>query len=259
MAGAKSMLHQRIGRPNEWTNLPQIRRRMTTLKQIEANRRNALKSTGPVTDDGKRRSRCNAIRHGLTAETVIAVLEDPEDYKAFERSIMADFDAQTAVERELVLRLASLMWRLRRATAIETGLLEIADGLDEAGSVKELQRYDPDGNADPAHDSRVQTLLCLPSEGVDRCFAQRGREKTLAGKPATTNSQIAGRFLAVATLNDRALGRLNRYESLLWRQVGQIFFVLSDLRLPYATKSRGSWLRRWREPERFSRGEPAYR
>ena len=113
---------------------------MTTLKQIEANRRNALKSTGPVTDDGKRRSRRNAIRHGLTAETVIAVLEDPEDYKAFERSITADFDAQTAVERELVLRLASLLWRLRRTTAIETGLLEIANSLDEAGSVKGPQR-----------------------------------------------------------------------------------------------------------------------
>ena len=228
---------------------------MTTLKQIEANRRNALKSTGPITDDGKRRSRRNAIRHGLTAETVIAVLEDPEDYKAFERSIMADFDAQTAVERELVLRLASLMWRLRRATAIETGLLEIADSLDEAGSVKGQQRSDPDGNADSTHDSRVQTLRSLHSEGVDRWLAQSGREKTLAGKPATTNSQIAGRFLDVATLNDRAFDRLSRYERLLWRQVGQILFVLSNSRLPYVTKRRGSWLRRWREPERFSYGE----
>jgi hypothetical protein len=43
-------------------------------------------------------------------------LEDPEDYKAFELSVTADFDAQTAVERELVLRLASLLWRLRRGT-----------------------------------------------------------------------------------------------------------------------------------------------
>jgi hypothetical protein len=55
---------------------------MTSLKQIEANRRNALKSTGPTTLDGKRRSRCNAVRHGLTAETVIAALEDAKDYQA---------------------------------------------------------------------------------------------------------------------------------------------------------------------------------
>src|SRR3954471_8406309 len=98
---------------------------MTTFKQIEANRRNALKSTGPTSAEGKEKSRCNAVRHGLTAETVIGQLEDAEDYKAFEAAIIADYDAQSAVERELVLRLASLLWRLRRATKMETGLFEI--------------------------------------------------------------------------------------------------------------------------------------
>jgi hypothetical protein len=48
-----------------------------------------------------------------------------EDYKAFEATIIADYCAETAVARELVLRLASLLWRLRRATAIETDLFEI--------------------------------------------------------------------------------------------------------------------------------------
>src|SRR3954452_22193491 len=98
---------------------------MTTFKQIEANRRNALKSTGPTSPGGKQRSRCNAVRHGLTAETVIGALEDAEDYQAFEAAITADYDAQSAVERELVLRLASLLWRLRRATTMETGLFDI--------------------------------------------------------------------------------------------------------------------------------------
>src|SRR6185295_5401556 len=98
---------------------------MTSFRQIEANRRNAGKSTGPQTEAGKQRSRRNAIRHGLTAETVIGALEDAEDYQAFEAAIRADYDAQSAVERELVLRLASLLWRLRRATTIETGLFEI--------------------------------------------------------------------------------------------------------------------------------------
>jgi hypothetical protein len=95
---------------------------MTSSRQIEANRRNARLSTGPVTEEGKRRSRQNAVRHGLTAETVIAALEDAEDYAAFEMAVTADYDAQSAVERELVLRLASLLWRLRRASAIESGL-----------------------------------------------------------------------------------------------------------------------------------------
>jgi hypothetical protein len=57
---------------------------MASFSQIKANRRNALRSAGQRTEAGKRRSRCNAVRHGLTAETVIEVLENPEDYKAFE-------------------------------------------------------------------------------------------------------------------------------------------------------------------------------
>ena len=98
---------------------------MTSYRQIEANRRNALKSTGPTTEAGKQASRRNAVRHGLTAATVISALEDAEDYKAFEAAFIADYDAQSAVERELVLRLASILWRLRRATTMETGLFEI--------------------------------------------------------------------------------------------------------------------------------------
>jgi hypothetical protein len=76
---------------------------MTSFRQIEANRRNARLSTGPVTEEGKRTSRRNAVRHGLTAETVIDALEDAEDYAAFEMAVTADYDAQSAVERELVL------------------------------------------------------------------------------------------------------------------------------------------------------------
>src|SRR5271169_1299788 len=43
---------------------------MTSFRQIDANRRNARKSTGPTAEEGKHRSRCNAVRHGLAAEFV---------------------------------------------------------------------------------------------------------------------------------------------------------------------------------------------
>ena len=67
---------------------------MTSLRQIEANRRNALKSTGPSSAEGKQQSRLNAVRHSLTAETVIGALEDVEHYKAFEPD---DYDVESAV------------------------------------------------------------------------------------------------------------------------------------------------------------------
>jgi hypothetical protein len=98
---------------------------MTSLRRLEANRRNAHGSTGPRTEEGKRTSRRNALRHGLTAETVIDGLEDSGDYRGFEAAIIPDYDARTAVQRELVLRLASLLWRFRRIISITTDLIQI--------------------------------------------------------------------------------------------------------------------------------------
>jgi hypothetical protein len=117
---------------------------MTSFQQFQTNRLNALRSTGPKSDEGKQRSRLNAVRHGLTAETVVGSLEDAEDYKAFEAAVIADYCAETAVARELVLRLASLLWRLRRATAIETDLLEIqAEDLQERRLAAPQRPYGP--------------------------------------------------------------------------------------------------------------------
>jgi hypothetical protein len=207
---------------------------MTSFKQIEANRRNAQKSTGPITEDGKQQSRCNAVRHGLTAETVIGALEDAEDYKAFEAAIIADYDAQSAVERELVLRLASLLWRLRRATTIETGLFEIeAEHLSEEG---------PSHHVSPASREVLRTLFG-PRELVsssDR-FAEshRAREKPSVHCAA----KLTHCYLRLANLPNFALDRLSRYEATLWRQVGQVLFTLHavDRRKPQERKFRFLW------------------
>jgi len=55
---------------------------MATEKQILANQQNARLSTGPRTESGKHRSRRNAVRHGLTAETAARTLENAADYSA---------------------------------------------------------------------------------------------------------------------------------------------------------------------------------
>jgi hypothetical protein len=196
---------------------------MSSYRQIEANRRNALKSTGPRTEPGKQASRCNAVRHGLTAETVIGALEDAEDYKSFEAAITADYDAQSAVERELVLRLASLLWRLRRATMMETGLFEIqAEHLSSYRQSHQLpansrdiidaafERADLD-NHDSRAEDRVHTIF---------------RSEINSDHPKI---EFARCFLRLANLPNFALDRLSRYEATLWRQVGRILFALDAL------------------------------
>ena len=185
---------------------------MSSLKQIEANRRNALKSTGPITAEGKERSRCNAVRHGLTAETVIADLEDAEDYKAFEAAIIVDYDAQTAVERELVLRLASALWRLRRAIGIESGIFEsIGKG------TAPIAEHIPELTKSERRASRLYVVG--PSTNSD---------DTIELDPKT-KATIADRFLQLAELPTSPLDRLSRYERLLWRQAKEIVVTLRIL------------------------------
>ena len=60
---------------------------MTSWRQWQANRLNALKSTGPRTEQGKRISRRNAMQHGLTGETVTPGLEDSDDYRGFDTRV----------------------------------------------------------------------------------------------------------------------------------------------------------------------------
>jgi hypothetical protein len=203
---------------------------MTSFRQIEANRRNAVKSTGPSTGEGKRRSRRNAVRHGLCAETVIEIIEDVEDYSEFEAAVIADYDARTAVERELVLRLASLLWRLRRATSIETDLLRIQaeilrDRRDQTRSqprfrvleaVPEL-RNEPldDWNSDADRSHPRSTSQVAPQNTVTRDMARR---------------DLAHSFQRLANLDSAVFERLGRYEAALWRQTVQILFVLQSAR-----------------------------
>lgn len=202
---------------------------MSSLKQIEANRRNALKSTGPTTPEGKERSRCNAIRHGLTAETVIAALEDAEDYQAFEAAVIADYDAETAVEREFVLRLASVLWRLRRATGIETALFETViagnGGIEHGTSGPALVP----GAAEQPTQAQLHLVATRPSD------AMPPNEFS-----SDTKKDIGYCFLRLAALPTFPLDRLSRYEHLLWRQARQIVFTLESLQ------------RRKRQPRRSS-------
>jgi hypothetical protein len=73
----------------------------------------------------RRRSRRRAWRHGLADQTVVRNVEDARSYRAFERILIGNIDPRSVIELALVHRLASLLWRLRRASAIETALFEI--------------------------------------------------------------------------------------------------------------------------------------
>jgi hypothetical protein len=198
---------------------------MTSFRQIEANQRNALRSTGPRTDDGKRQSRRNALRHGLTAETVIDGLEDKEDYRAFEAAVIADYDARTAVERELVLRLASLLWRLRRIISIETDLLRIQSEIVAERRV--VFREPPAEPCDGSPDIRSPPVTFDPQEEIDG-----NEEVSLRSRLPVLARNLTCCFLRLSNVDDRAFDRLGRYNAALWKQTAQTLFLLQAIRRP---------------------------
>ena len=92
---------------------------MSSEAQVEANRRNAQKSTGPRTPEGKARVAANAITHGLLAEKAFINGEDAELFEAHCLSMKESFAPVGAAEEMLADRVAAQAWRLRRAPAVE--------------------------------------------------------------------------------------------------------------------------------------------
>ena len=97
---------------------------MATRRQLEANRANAKRSTGPRSADGKAKSSKNSLAHGLTAQDIVIADEDPEEFERLRAGLQADFEPTSTIELELVERLAGLLWRLRRIPVLEGALLD---------------------------------------------------------------------------------------------------------------------------------------
>jgi len=95
---------------------------MATERQIEANRQNALSSTGPRSDAGKARSATNAIMHGFTARRALLPGEDAEMLDTLNRLMVDKFGPHGPYEADLVATAASLIWRLRRVPVLEVAL-----------------------------------------------------------------------------------------------------------------------------------------
>ena len=216
---------------------------MATEKQIAANRQNAMSSTGPRTEDGKRRSRRNALRHGLTAETVIDVLEDKKAYQALQRKIYADYRPASNFELELVARLVSLLWRLRRAVAIESGLMSI----EAKASRKHLTSRDLRGNRLAIFYTLAPSLV--PNHPrTDLNIAPLETAQCLTSE--TYNCTVAASFTKASRLDRNILERLGRYETRLWRQVVQLVLTLNSINVDSNHRKRLLLRRIALQPER---------
>ncbi len=104
------------------------------MTKAESNRRNASKSTGPRTAEGKAAASKNAIKHGAYSEAITVQGETVEDFETMRAGMIASIAPESALEEHLVDRLASLWWRLVRAGRVEQqGLVVIQKELGSRG------------------------------------------------------------------------------------------------------------------------------
>src|ERR1700689_4431292 len=103
---------------------------MATQSQIDANRRNAQKSTGPKTPEGKARSRQNGLQHGLTAKTCMLENEDPEALLELLQELQEKYDPQDTDEDFLVERMAKARFKYNRIMPLEAAIYNLRLSVD---------------------------------------------------------------------------------------------------------------------------------
>lgn len=126
---------------------------MSTAAQITANRRNATRSTGPRTPQGKAASAANSTRHGLTGEFRLLPGEDPAEFQELLDDYWADFEPTTDHESFLVHQIAQARWKLDRILRLES---EAFDQILAAGDQQQ------------SSDARIVTALSAKSCIFDR-------------------------------------------------------------------------------------------
>jgi hypothetical protein len=204
----------------------------------------------------KRRRSRRGWRDAFADQTVIQNLEYARSYRAFERALIGSIEPRSVLEFTLVHRLASLLWRLRRAIAIETGLFELQGELLAA-------RWH-----ETSRGPRQPTTLQTPprANGHKMASGANGRDDPPASnqEPLSTSlrlpfargsksSAIAQYFLGLSKLDPTLLDRVGSYEAGLWRQAAQTIWTLEAMRRPQPALTR----RPFRLPDRhFGRHEP---
>ena len=100
-------------------------------KRDEANRQNALKSTGPKTKEGQAVTKFNALRHGLRAVQTVVPGEDPEEWETHQAAVVGDLNPAGPLELALAEQVAAKLWRLGRVVRYEADLITIGQTKDE--------------------------------------------------------------------------------------------------------------------------------
>lgn len=195
---------------------------MTSARQYAANRRNALRSTGPTSTEGKAVSRLNALRHGLLARDVVLPDEDVDAFEELHRAMLADLAPVGPVETLLAERAINAAWRLRRLERAEAALLHWRTYTAKATLLAGIvTSHEEDGLAGILDEPLVtdEAAHAAASDALGQAQAERDRDETLLGRAVDADARGAD-----------ALGKLSRYEAGLERTLYRALYELRQCR-----------------------------
>ncbi len=175
---------------------------MSTEAQINANRENAQKSTGPVTAEGKAVVSQNALKHGLFAVQDVVPTENQAEFDSMREQMLADLAPAGAMETLLAQRAFSLAWRLQRAATMQAQVTQ--DMVESHISTKQWRL----GRRQPKDTWEIPEYLALgriakedwcSSKLIERLFEYERRiEKSLFKTIAELRAMKAARLTAQA-------------------------------------------------------------
>jgi hypothetical protein len=175
---------------------------MATQAQILANRRNAAKSTGPKTPEGKAAVAKNATKHGLFAQDDVVISENQAQLDALREEMLAELAPEGAIETVLAGRIVGLTWRLKRAARMQNELIDVKIRMELNSSYPELS------------ESLITGKPCDKSKHSKKCY----------------DDQVLG-YIAMSDFGGaRALERLSMYERRLEASLFKTAAELKKLR-----------------------------
>ena len=206
---------------------------MTNEKQTQANRRNAQRSTGPKTPEGKAAVRLNATRHGLRSQEVLLPGEDEKALKDLDENLRAELKPVGELENLLVDGIVAAYWRLRRLRQVEAGIFArqlygvLAErARQEAGKYSHTETEIMIGG----HKLGGEVETAVKTTITDK---QKHQEavKTAREMESVRDAELAtlGQTFIRDSNGANAFSKLSRYETTIWRSLYKALHELQRL------------------------------
>jgi hypothetical protein len=194
---------------------------MASDKQIRANRRNAQRSTGPKTPEGKDAVRLNATKHGLRSQEVLLPGEDGEALKELDENLRAELQPVGEMENLLVDGIVAAHWRLRRLRRVEAGIFtwqlygELTERAQNEAQTYEWSLLDAIGSTDEITDKQKHEEALAKAQEMK---SKQDAETATLGRTFMRDADQANAF-----------SKLSRYETAIWQSLYKALHELQRL------------------------------